>query len=145
VNVQSITLALAIVLGGGPTTLDIYPTFTVPLEIPFALPLPSQVWVEKKTGRTVVDGVALPHLVLYRPDLTPDDLTYVMRHEMGHQAQWGALGPTLVPIYLVTRGEPFEDYLGNDQMWIPPREMLQCPMFRWHSDSGVSLMPCWRF
>jgi hypothetical protein len=74
------------------------------------------------------------------------------REEMMHIDQWEALGPTFLPAYLATVGEPFEPYRTRgsdigvrllpsgeldpethdlDRMWMPPPEMeRQFPQFR---------------
>jgi hypothetical protein len=140
VNVHAITVALTIVLGG-PITVDVYPTFTVPLEIPFRPPLPADVSEHAKVS---VGAIALPHLVLHDPTLDAYQLREVMAHESIHMQHWEAFGPAFVGMYALTGGQPFEDYLGGE-MYVPPAELRQCPMLRFHSETGPAFMPCWRF
>jgi hypothetical protein len=140
-NVHTVTVALTIVLGGGPVTIDVYPTFTVPLVIPFRPPLPAGA----PPGATAnVDAIALPHLILYNPTLDADGLREVMVHESVHMRHWESFGPAFLGMYVITGGQPFEDYLGGE-MYVPPVELRQCPMLRFHSETGASFMPCWRF
>jgi hypothetical protein len=140
VSVHAIIVALTIVLGGGPVTVDVYPTFIVPLEIiPFKPPLPAGVNEHSK-----VWAIALPHLVFYDPSLETYELREAMQHESVHMQHWEAFGPAFLGMYAITGGQPFEDYRGSE-MYVPPVELRQCPMLRFHSDDGLSFMPCWRF
>ncbi|HEX2864890.1 MAG TPA: hypothetical protein VHN99_10010 [Deinococcales bacterium] len=136
----SLTLAFG---GGQPPAVSVAvdPWVLVTTSTPQALP-----W-----GRPgAAQSVTLPGLVwLDRNDAWPGrpDVTPLVRHELGHVAQYQALGaPAFLAAYALTGGQPFEDYAGGT--WQPPPwdGRPRCPLLSWSPSGGLSLWACgpWR-
>lgn len=102
-------------------------------------------------------GLALPHVAFLDLDYVPRTmLPYFVREEMIHTEQWSSLGPNFLIAYVSTLGRPFEPYdpvyslLGIeregynlDNMWVPPREMVNnCPLILL-TPRYISFLPCY--
>lgn len=143
---EIVRFAIGLVISLGPTPeveLKLDAALLVRAEVPSAL----FTWAPAFHGlEHGMFNFAVPHLVVIHSDIEDKSLfNYILNHELIHIRQYAALGPALPLAYALTAGEPFEDYLGDEYMWEPPRSMMwNCPLIRINRD-GVRLLPCWTF
>ena len=147
VDLLSLALSLALPMSGarftGDYRFDVNPVFGVPYPTgnswgAAATVLPGMVLHDPQYAGTQYDIRSNPHL---------------MRHELGHVEQQGALGPGFWLAYALSGGDPFEPYdprnLQNErgrsnverhdmrQAWMPPDDMRgQFPLFRVSREGG---------
>ena len=143
---EIVRFAIGLVISLGPVPeveVNVDMAVMVRAEVPSAL----FTWIPVFHG---MDGAmfsfAAPHLVVMHSGIKDEEtFNHILAHELIHIRQWAALGPGLPIAYAFSLGEPFEDYLGDEFMWEPPRAMeWNCPLLRINS-RGLQLMPCWGF
>lgn len=143
---EIVRFAVGLVISLGPTPeieLKLDAALLVRAEVPSAI----FTWAPQFRGMdNYLFNFAVPHLIVIHSDVKDTEtFNYILAHELIHIRQFAALGPALSIAYALTMGEPFEDYLGDEFMWEPPRDMKwNCPLIRINRD-GLRLLPCWSF
>lgn len=139
-----IALTLTVLLGPSP---EVEIAIDVAVAIRVDVPSAALTWLpqfQHLQGQDVLFSFALPHVIVLNSRLPARYVDGMMAHELVHIRQYAALGPALPLLYVLTGGQPFEDYLGDEYMWEPPAAMLKnCPLMTFNSKRGVQLLPCW--